>query len=119
LPTGERGPISERDDAHGGRAFRDVAWDGVYTGLDVASDGLVHTTINDPVSGYRVEQTFSPEFRNSVVWAPPHGEAIAVEPWTTVPNTFALIEQGIDPGLIVLAPGQRWKTRITITAGQR
>jgi len=117
LPTGERAPVAASVDAREGRAFGEVIWDGVYTGLKTAGDGLIHTTIDDPASRYRVEQTFSPDFMNCVVWAPPHGEAIAVEPWTTVPNAFVLIEQGIDPGLIVLPPGQRWETRITITAG--
>ena len=116
LPTGERVPVPAAKDARGGRAFGDVTWDGVYTGLETAGDGMVHTTIDDPVSGIRVEQTFGPELRNCVAWAPPHGEAIAVEPWSTVPNGFALLERGIDPGLIVLAPGDSWETRITITA---
>ena len=29
---------------------------------------------------------------------------------------FALLERGIDPGLIVLSPGESWETRITISA---
>jgi aldose 1-epimerase len=119
LPTGERVPVPAAVDAREGRASGDVVWDGVYTGLETAADGLVHTTIDDPVSGIRVEQSFEPKLRNCVVWAPPHGEALAVEPWSTVPNAFALIEQGIDPGLIVLPPGERWETRIKITASQR
>jgi len=119
LPTGEQVPVPAAVDAREGRAFSDVVWDRVYTGLETAADGLVHTTIDDPVSGIRVEQSFEPKLRNCVVWAPPHGKALAVEPWSTVPNAFALIEQGIDLGLIVLPPGDSWETRITITASKR
>lgn len=116
LPTGDVVAVGEQQDFRGGKLFGSVSWDGVLTDLVVADDGLVHTSVALPGSGYRVEQTFPPLVRNAVVWVPPHREAIAVEPWTTVPNAFALMERGIDPGLVMLEPGETWSTRITIGA---
>lgn len=114
LPTGEVKEVAGLQDFRAGKAFPEVTWDGVLSNLDVADDGLVHTFIENADSAYRLEQTFPPEFRNAVVWVPPHREAIAVEPWTTVPNAFALAERGIETGLSTLAPGERWSTSIAI-----
>lgn len=119
LPTGERAAVTDREDFRAGMRFGDLRWDGVLTGLAVADDGLVHATIEDPSSGLVVEQTFPPAYRNAVVWTPPHRGAVAVEPWTTVPNAFELSARGIDTGLIELPPGGRWESRITIAASKR
>lgn len=115
LPTGERAAVNGSEDLRDGVRFADLQFDGVLTGLAVEADGLVHTRIGDPVSGLTVTQSFDPVFRNAIIYTPIHREAVAVEPWTTVPNAFALAEQGVDTGLIVLAPGDRWSTRITIS----
>jgi aldose 1-epimerase len=115
LPTGERAPVTGSEDLREGVRFADLAFDGVLTGLAVEDGGLVHTRIADPVSGLTVDQSFDPVFRNAIIYTPVHGEAVAVEPWTTVPNAFALGDAGIETGLNVLAHGEKWATRITIS----
>ncbi|MCC6791608.1 MAG: aldose 1-epimerase, partial [Thermomicrobiales bacterium] len=113
LPAGEIAPVSAAQDFQSGQSFDGVAWDGVTTELTPADDGLVHTLVTDPETGLAIDQSFPPDFNNVVVWVPPHRDAIAVEPWTTVPNAFALEKRGIDTGLLTLEPGESWATRIT------
>jgi len=42
------------------------------------------------------------------------GNAVCLEPYTTIPDPFWLLQRGHDPRLIVLAPGQRWSASMTI-----
>jgi aldose 1-epimerase len=114
LPTGEIREASYDQDFESGQRFDEIFWDGVTTGLIAADDGLVHSYVLDTESALTLNQSFSTDFKNVVVWVPPHREAIAIEPWTTVPNAFALLDSVDDTGLRVLAPGESWATRITI-----
>ena len=54
-------------------------------------------------------------FPACVVFNPPHRQAICVEPYSCIPNAYALAERGIDAGLRVLEPGESVATRITIS----
>jgi len=45
-----------------------------------------------------------------VVYNPPHREAFCIEPYTCVPDPFALEARG----LRVLAPGEQFQARIDI-----
>jgi aldose 1-epimerase len=74
----------------------------------------VQTILEDPGSGRRLTQTFPESFRHVVVYTAPHLEAIALEPYSCIPNPFALEEQGIDTGLRVLSPGEVWPARIEL-----
>jgi aldose 1-epimerase len=58
--------------------------------------------------------TFGPEFPACVVYNPPHREAICIEPYTAVPDAFALESRGIAAGLRVLKPGESFKGQIDI-----
>jgi aldose 1-epimerase len=51
----------------------------------------------------------SPDFRELVVFTPPHRQAIALEPYTCATDAINLQTQGIDAGLLVLRPGEEWK----------
>jgi galactose mutarotase-like enzyme len=90
-----------------------MAIDAVFTDLAV-ENGAIQTTIEDPSSGRRITQRCDPIFRECVIYCPPHREAIAIEPWTSIPDPFALSEQGFDTGLQVLAPGESVAMRIEI-----
>jgi len=116
LPTGAQRKVAGSEDLRSGVRFSDLQFEGVLTDLQEESDGLAHTTIDDSVSGLRIEQTFAPVLRNCVVWAPDHKKAIAIEPWSCLPNAFALNTEGVDTGLDILQPGETWATRITIAA---
>jgi aldose 1-epimerase len=114
LPTGEIEDVSGDSDMRDGVPFSTLAFDGVLTGLNEDADGTVHTGVISERAGYLIEQRFDPRFRNCVVYTPQARTSVAIEPWTTTPNAFALIEQGIDPDLMVLQPGETWSTTIEI-----
>jgi aldose 1-epimerase len=113
LPTGQRQPVSGSRDLRNGAPFDHLELDDILTDLQ-ASDGQVQTVIADPVSGRRLVQTFDATFRDCIVFTPPHREAIAIEPYTCVPNPFALEAAGVDTGLRTLAPGEEFTARIEI-----
>ena len=52
-----------------------------------------------------------------VVFTPPHRQAFCVEPYTCVTDAINLQQQGIDAGLIVLQPGQRWQSALELRLG--
>jgi len=114
LPTGVRRPVRPDRDLRAGQRFGDVTLDDVLIGLAPNPDGRIHTTVHDPGSDRTLEQTFDASFRECVVFTPPHREAIAIEPYTGVPNPFELSERGIDAGLRVLAPGETFDARFEL-----
>jgi aldose 1-epimerase len=113
LPTGRRRPAVERGNLAGTMRVADMKFDDVFTGL-TASDGLVHTTIDDPNSGRALELVFDAAFRECVLYNPPHREAVCIEPYTCVPDTYELQATGIDAGLRTLNPGEQFRTRFEI-----
>ena len=72
-------------------------------------------TVHDPSAKRTLKMTFDDQFTTCVVYNPPHREAVCIEPYTTVPDAFALISRNIDPHLIVLQPGKSFRTRIEIS----
>lgn len=114
LPTGETVHIDAARDLRAGVRYGDLTLDDILTGL-AGSGGRVATSIHDPGSGRTLTQTFDADFPYGVVFTPPHREAIAVEPYTTLPNAFELTEAGVDAGLRTLAPGETWTGRVEIT----
>lgn len=90
-------------------------FDTCYTGLSAESDGQYHTWIREPKSGRTVTQLFDRQFTQCIVYIPPHREAICLEPYTCVPDSFRLKADGHETGLRVLAPGESFETKIRIT----
>jgi aldose 1-epimerase len=113
VPTGRTLPASEAYDLRNARDFGDISIDAVFTDLAVVN-GVIETVIEDPISGRRLVQRADPAFRHCTVFCPPHREAIAIEPWTAIPNPLALAERGVDTGLRVLAPGETFSARVEI-----
>jgi len=113
IPNGPKPPAIGPFGLSAGIAFGDLAVDAVFTDLTV-QDGKIQTTIEDPNSGRRVIQRYDPVFRECVIYCPSHREAIAIEPWTAIPDPFVLSDQGFDTGMRVLAPGESLRMGIEI-----
>ncbi|MGD9634451.1 MAG: aldose 1-epimerase [Pirellulales bacterium] len=113
LATGQLLSISPETDLSGG-PIGGRNFDTSYTGLAVESDGWHHTWIREPKSGRTVTQLFDRQFTQCIVYIPPHREAICLEPYTCVPDSFRLTAEGHATGLRVLAPGESFKTTIPI-----
>jgi aldose 1-epimerase len=113
LPTGRTLAADGSRDLAGGRLFSETHFDDILTDLESAA-GRITCRIDDLSAGRRLALDFGAEFRDCVVFNPPHREAICFEPYTTVPDAFALAERGIDTGLRVLKPGESFQTQINL-----
>ena len=54
----------------------------------------------------------SQDFREAVVFTPPHRKAFCIEPYTCTTDAINLQQQSIDAGLQVLQPGESWSGKI-------
>ena len=70
--------------------------DHVFGGLR-SHDGRVETVIMDPRAGLQVTQSFGPEFRELVVFTPPHGRSVCLEPYTCVSDAANLTNRRSKP----------------------
>ncbi len=111
--TGNCQMLEDRQSYMEGLAFDKMHFDNVFGKL-VFDNGLCTTAISDLQSGRTMTMTFDDQFRELVVYTPPHRSAICIEPYTCVPDCFRLALAGIDAGLRVLAPGESFATRVTI-----
>jgi aldose 1-epimerase len=115
LPTGEHHPVAPDVDFRTGKSFSETTVDDVLSNL-ASENGIVTTMVEDASTGIRVTQNFPDRFRYCIVYTPLERNAIAIEPYTSLVDPFAMTDLGIDPELLVLAPGETWKTSITISA---
>ncbi len=57
----------------------------------------------------------SPAFRELVVFVPPHRQAFCIEPYTCTTDAINLQQQGLDAGLLVLPPGEKWSAVVELS----
>ena len=105
LATGRRLPVESPEAYRAGLPFGQTSFDDALTDLQF-DGGLCRCGIVDPDSTRRLAVEFGREFRECVVYNPPHRQAVCIEPLTWCPNGFELAERGIDAGLRVLQPGE-------------
>jgi aldose 1-epimerase len=113
LPTGETSRIATVDKLSAGMPAGEMRLDNVFGELQFDNHRL-QTSIHDPHTGRTITQEFSDQFTACVVFNPPHREAVCIEPYTSLPDPFTLLERGIDPHLRTLAPGESFCTRVEI-----
>lgn len=119
LPTGRITGVDRARDLRAGARFGDLMLDDILVDLTPSVNGRIETSVTEPDSGLAIEQRFDPAFIACVVFTPSHREAIAIEPYTTMPDAFALLEQGVNPNLLILSPGGVWSARIEISVRNR
>ncbi|HVU88490.1 MAG TPA: aldose 1-epimerase [Pirellulales bacterium] len=113
LPSGRKFPATGTRGLSLGMRFVETHLDDVFTDLTYAA-GRALTTITDPTNHRTLEMSFDEQCRECVVYNPPHRQAICIEPYTCVPDAYALAEHDIETGLRVLNPGETFSTRIDI-----
>ncbi len=108
LPTGTLLPVDVGRDLNAPRRYADLQLDDVLTGLDDTphseAGGLC---LRGRVEGLRLYA--SAAFRDLVVFAPPHRQAMCLEPYTCPTDAINLQQRGLEAGLLVLPPGERWE----------
>ncbi len=109
LPTGRLTSTETSARLTAGMPFSETKLDDVFERL-AGADGVCTTAVVDSLNCRTMTMRFGELFRQCVVFNPPHREAVCIEPYTTVPDAFALLERGIEPNLLTIAPGAELKT---------
>jgi len=113
LPTGRNDELPDADRYQRGLAFGEMTYDDVFAGL-VFDKHICRCNIKDPDSRARMQLTFGREFRECVVYTPPHREAICIEPYTCVPGSWGLSKHDTNFGLRVLQPGESFTAEVAM-----
>lgn len=116
LPTGKREPVSGVADLREGLPLEGVKLDHVLTDVAV-TEGVTQSIVMDPGAGLQMTQTADRIFRELVVYTPPHGRSVCLEPYTCVTDAVNLAAQGVDSGWRELPPGAECRTWISIALG--
>jgi aldose 1-epimerase len=114
LPTGQCKWLTYAHPVGVAHRFVDLQMDDVLTGLpdgpEADAPGLYLRGVVRSLSlGVRLRVLSSAEFREVVVFTPPHRQAVCLEPYTCITDAINLQQQGVDSGLLVLPPGEEWK----------
>jgi aldose 1-epimerase len=104
LPTGEIKPVDARLDFREGQPMKGLKLDDVLTGLATDASRACRLVDLDLKAEFRL--TFSPVFRELVVYTPPGpGGIISLEPYTQTTDAINLQPRGVDAGLRILKHG--------------
>jgi aldose 1-epimerase len=113
LPSGKKLPATGAKGLKPGLKFADAKLDDVFSDL-AFSGGRGAATIADPGNKRKLTLTFDDKFTECVVYNPPHREAICLEPYSCAPDQFGLMQKGVLPNVLTLAPGGRWSASYEI-----
>jgi aldose 1-epimerase len=109
LPTGEQLPVDASCDLNRPRRFGDLSLDTVLTDLPPATGAMPERAVVQGAPDTSLRLHWGAEFREIVVFTPPHRQAFCVEPYTCTTDAINLQARGIDAGWRVLPPGGRWQ----------
>lgn len=112
-PSGRLLPVDDRNDLRSGPALAGRNMNDVYSGLAYA-DGAFRCAVHDPSAGRTLTQTTPDDFNCCVVYTHREREAIAIEPYIGVPDSFRLEASGLATGMKALDPGAEYRTEIVI-----
>lgn len=113
IPTGRIVDLEDAAALAAGKTFGSMQYDDVFTDLTMP-DGQFESELLDPGSKVSMKIRFAAPFRECIVYTPPHREAICIEPYSCVPGAINLATSQDNTGLIVLAPGESFKTRVEV-----
>lgn len=109
IPTGARRPVSGEIDFRAGRVLGPLTLDhlfGTVGAYRTDPDGLCEVAhLSAPPAAGGLSIWVSAEFRELLLFTPPHRQAVAVEPYTCATDAANLAAAGIDSGWVVLPPG--------------
>jgi len=111
LPTGKILPVEGVCDLRQGKPTAQLVLDHVLTGVAAAKTSRELNALGavQRQAGPGVEMVASADFREVVVFTPPHRQAVCIEPYTCTTDAINLQQRGIDAGLRVLQPGESWR----------
>ncbi len=123
LPTGERVPLDGQHlllaEPEAGGTLAGLRWDDAFRlEADKGKDPEWIVRLQEPSTGLLLQTRSSHDFRDWVVFTPPHRQAVCLEPYTCITDAINLHAHGVDAGLKVLAPGERWSGWVQWEAGE-
>jgi aldose 1-epimerase len=124
LPVGSPRPVVAPRDLRQARPLTGLTLDDVLTECPPppagAADGLSLIGMIQHATGKPALRVHaSADFREVVVFTPPHRQAFCIEPYTCVTDAINLQASGIDAGWKVLMPGKSWHGTIECTVDPR
>lgn len=113
LPTGTIRAVSQETDLRSGVPLAGRSFDDVYTTLTSAPDNaqMIRHSLRDQKAGVEFLIEHGQEFPFTVVFIPPHREAVCIEPYTCITDalnqTVLRTDQAakIESGLWIIQPG--------------
>ncbi len=112
LPADARAPVPDELNWNRPRTIGAAVLDTLYGDLGVLreDDGglLQRATLSHRDRPGRLEVWTTATFRESVLFTPPHREAVCIEPYTCSTDAVNLQACGVDAGWLELAPGGEW-----------
>jgi aldose 1-epimerase len=112
LPSGEKQPIPDEVNWNRPRAISSTQLDTVYGDLGALREDagglLLRATLSHVERSGRLELWTTADFRESVLFTPPHRRAVCLEPYTCVTDAANLQTRGADAGWRELAPAGEW-----------
>lgn len=115
MPTGDVLPVegSAQFDLRTFRPLANFFFDNVWTNVERGADGSSEGGLRDPNSGLEFYLGADAGFREWVLYAPLERPVIALEPYTCATDAVNLALNGVDAGLLSLAPGETWTGHLT------
>lgn len=112
LPTGEKKPLPDELNWNRPRTIGGTQLDTVYGDLGAIREEpgglLLRGTLGHVNRTGRLELWTTADFRESVLFTPPHRKAVCLEPYTCVTDAANLRARGIDAGWRELPAGGQW-----------
>lgn len=122
LPTGRVIDVEIAQDLQTPRQVSTLSLDDLYTNVEsnvAAETGLRLIGRLARSDQHIIEVKATPEFREVVVFTPPHRQAICIEPYTCPTDAINLRLIHEDTGWQILDPAQTWKARVAFEISKR
>jgi aldose 1-epimerase len=118
IPTGRTLPAEGKFDLRRLTPLGTREYDDVFTGIHLQEGGS-ECRMRDPAAPMDVVVHADAGFREWVLFAPLRRPTVCLEPYTGATDAINLQTRGVDAGLIVLPPGERWSGTVTIATRGR
>jgi len=119
FPTGKLTDVRDTPydfTAPGGRAIGDTSYDDCFSGI-IRTDGQAVVDLIDPAAHYGLHiQGLSPQIKAVQFYAPKDKPFVALEEQYNFGDPFSSVWNGMDTGMVTLAPGQSttWRVRLQL-----
>ncbi|MGE3804487.1 MAG: aldose 1-epimerase [Gemmataceae bacterium] len=114
LPTGKQLPVDAARDLTKPRPYSELNLDDVLRVAASADSTIELGRMKQQPGSAELRVRASKDYREVVVFTPPHRQAFCIEPYTCTTDAINLQAQGVDAGWRVLPPGGSWQGDVEI-----